>query len=138
MNEACYDCITRSTVIKTDIRMGDFWGGRYVLDTKGVSAVIISSEKGKELFDSVAHKFYFDRADFNEIISAQSYKKVYNLDNNRRNSVLSMLSGDEGIDTVVRKHRRMLSLRTNVKRSLKSVLKHLPDSIYLRLKKQLR
>ena len=86
----------------------------------------------------MAHNFYFDRADFNEIISAQSYKKVYNLDNNRRNSVLSMLSGDEGIDTVVRKHRRMLSFRTNVKRSLKSVLKHLPDSIYLRLKKQLR
>lgn len=138
MNEACYDCITRSTVVKTDIRMGDFWGGRYDLDTKGVSAVIISSEKGKELFDSVAHKFYFDRADFNEIISAQSYKKAHNLDNNRRNSVLSMLSGDEGIDTVVRKHRRMLSFKTNVKRNLKSILKHLPDSIYLRLKKKLR
>ncbi|MBQ1183878.1 MAG: Coenzyme F420 hydrogenase/dehydrogenase, beta subunit C-terminal domain [Clostridia bacterium] len=138
MNEACYDCITRSTVIKTDIRIGDFWGSRYDLDTKGVSAVIIASQKGKELFDSVVHKFHIKQEDFNEIVCSQSYKKAYKFDENRRKGVLSMLSGDDSIDTIVRKRRKLLSLKTNAKRTIKSILKHLPDFIYLRLKTKLR
>ena len=138
MNEACYDCITRSTVVKTDIRIGDFWGHRYGQDTKGVSAVIIASRKGKDLFDSVADKFHIERADFNEIISAQSYKKVHKFDANRRYAVLSMLSGDDSIDSIVKKRRKMLPLKTNVKREIKSALKHLPNSIYLKIKTKLR
>lgn len=135
MNKACYDCIARSTVIKTDIRVGDFWGRRYGLNTKGVSAVIISSQKGKDLFDSIAQKFHIEKADFNEIVSAQSYKKIHKVDENRRNLVLSMLSGSDSIDNIVRERRKMLSLKTNIKRKIKSILKHLPDFIYLRLKK---
>lgn len=138
MNEACYDCIARSTVAKTDIRIGDFWGPRYDLNTKGVSAVVISSEKGKDLFSAVCSKLHTEQADFEEIINAQSYKKTHNCDHDRRNRVLSMLMGNDALRVIVKRRRKMLPFKVNAKRKAKSLLKHLPNSIYLRLKTKLR
>lgn len=137
MNEACYDCIARSTVEKTDIRIGDFWGKRYDLDTKGVSAVIISSDIGRTLFSSVASKFRVEGADFGEIIKAQSYKKIHNYNRERREKVFALLNTDYNIRQIIKKRRKMLPIRTNIKRDVKMLLKHLPTSIYLKIKTKL-
>ncbi len=137
MNEACFDCIAKSTVEKTDIRIGDFWGKRYSLNTSGVSAVIISSETGRELFSSVSSKFKIEKADFDEIIHAQSYKKIHRCNLDRREKVLALLNGTDDIKVIVKKRRKMLSVKTNLKRTLKSIIKHLPVSLYLKLKTKL-
>ncbi len=134
MNEACFDCISRSTVAKTDIRIGDFWGKRFNEDTKGVSAVVIASEIGKDLFASVASKFYLERVEFEEIIGAQSYGKVHRYNPNRRERLLALLSGTNDINAIVKQYRKMLPIRVNVKRMLKTVIKHLPFSLYLKIK----
>ncbi|NNU77320.1 Coenzyme F420 hydrogenase/dehydrogenase, beta subunit C-terminal domain [Clostridium estertheticum] len=55
--KACYDCKSRSTLEYTDIRLGDFWGAEYALNTEGVSAVVLSSDRGKGLFDNIKNKF---------------------------------------------------------------------------------
>ncbi len=134
MNDACYDCVARSTVEKTDIRMGDFWGKQYNLDTKGVSAVVISNELGRELFSSVASKFNIEKVGFDEIISAQSYKSIHQCNAERREKVFLLLAGDDDIKSIVEKRRKLLPAKTNIKRELKSLLKHLPAPLYLRLK----
>ncbi len=138
MNKACYDCVARSTVEKTDIRIGDFWGKRHDMNTKGVSAVVIVSEKGKKLFDSVKDSFDIEEADFNEIISEQSYKKIHKVNFKRREEVLSQLSGDKKLTEIVRERRKKLSFFENLKRIIKSTLKHLPEGIYLKIKTKLR
>ena len=138
MNKACYDCVARSTVEKTDIRIGDFWGKRHDMNTKGVSAVVIASEKGKKLFDSVKDSFDIEKADFNEIISEQSYKKIHKINFKRREEILLRLSGDEALTKIVKDRRKKLSFLENLKRKSKSILKHLPESVYLKIKTKLR
>ena len=134
MNEACYDCIARSTMMYSDIRIGDFWGKRYNSDLKGVSAVVIGSELGKELFSCVESKFNIEKADFSEIIGAQSYKKIHAFNANRRGKVFFLLDSEHSTKDVVKKRRKMLSAKTNIKRELKCALKHLPQPIYSKLK----
>ena len=134
MNKACYDCIARSTVEKTDIRIGDFWGKRFNEDSKGVSAVVVASEKGEKLFDAVKDKFITEKADFNEIISAQSYKKTHKYNEERREKILSMLSGEEAIEKIVNESRKGKPLAAKVKRVVKQALKHLPQPIYFKIK----
>ena len=46
LNDACYDCQSRSTLEYTDIRLGDFWGPKYLGLRKGVSAVAIATGWG--------------------------------------------------------------------------------------------
>ncbi|MBE6802070.1 MAG: 4Fe-4S dicluster domain-containing protein [Ruminococcaceae bacterium] len=138
MNEACYNCVARSTVEKTDIRIGDFWGKRFDTDTKGVSAVVIASEKGKTIFEKIKPYFDSQSADFNEIISEQSYKKIHKVNFNRRQETLSQLSGDEGLIKILKERRKKLSFFENLKRKIKSTLKHLPESVYLKIKTKLR
>lgn len=138
MNEACYDCVARSTVEKTDIRIGDFWGNRFNMNTKGVSAVVIASEKGEKLFETVKPAFDIEKADFNEIISEQSYKKIHKVNFKRRQETLSQLSGDEELIKIVKNRRKKLSFLENLKRKIKSTLKHLPEGVYLKIKTKLR
>lgn len=57
LNDACSDCKLRSTMEYTDIRLGDFWGKRFLNDRKGVSAVAITSERGQMLFETIKDKF---------------------------------------------------------------------------------
>lgn len=138
MNKACYDCVAKSSMEKTDIRIGDFWGNRFGTNVKGVSAVITVTEKGKNLFESVKDKFDLESADFNEIISEQSYKKIHRYNEMGRKETLSLLSGSETLERIVRNRRKKASSVSNIKRIIKSALKHLPQSVYLKIKSKLR
>lgn len=71
--ESCYECKYANTKRISDITVGDFWGiekiNKDFLKNNGVSALIISTKKGKEIFDKIKNQFmYFDT----------SYEKIYN------------------------------------------------------------
>lgn len=57
MRPSCYTCKYSTERRTADITMGDFWGVEKIFpgfdDEKGVSLVIISSEKGKRIFESI-------------------------------------------------------------------------------------
>ncbi len=138
MNEACYDCVARSSMEKTDIRIGDFWGKRFDENVKGVSAVITVTDKGKEFFEGVKDKFAVESADFNEIVSEQSYKKIHRYNEVARKETLSLLNSEEPLERIVKNRRKKASIGSNVKRVIKSLLKHLPQPVYLKIKSKLR
>lgn len=46
LNESCYDCKMRSTLEYTDIRLGDFWGKKFVKNHRGVSGVSVATAVG--------------------------------------------------------------------------------------------
>ncbi len=60
LRPSCYDCPAKGGKSGSDITLGDFWGvQRYfpeLDDDKGLSAVMINSEKGKSLFEAVVSK----------------------------------------------------------------------------------
>lgn len=57
LRRSCYDCKFKTIDRQSDITMADFWGIQHEYpeldDDKGVSFVIVHSEQGKALFDSV-------------------------------------------------------------------------------------
>lgn len=55
--ESCYQCRYADTNRVGDLTCGDFWGVEKVrtqfMDTKGVSVVLVNSEKGKAFFEKI-------------------------------------------------------------------------------------
>lgn len=72
LRESCYKCSFKSKNRQTDITLADFWGVKNIAkefdDDKGTSLVIINTEKGKELFESIKYKTIYKETDFEESI----------------------------------------------------------------------
>lgn len=71
LRDSCYACKFKQNNVLSDITLGDFWGVQNVLpdfyDEKGVSAVIINTLKGRDVFDGVKEKLE---------VTAVSYESV--------------------------------------------------------------
>ncbi len=70
--ESCYDCqyrgLPRTTV---DITIGDFWGIKEQAEEdmfKGISVVLLNSEKGKKLFKQIEDKFTVQSHTIDEVL----------------------------------------------------------------------
>ena len=69
LRPSCYNCRCKSDNQLADIVMGDYWGAdelfkEFENEQYGISAVVINTEKGNELFDSVRDKFQVLDGDF--------------------------------------------------------------------------
>lgn len=135
MNKACYDCVSRSSVEKSDIRIGDFWGWQYDQDAEGVSSVVAMTEEGKRLFDKVHEKFEIREHSFEEVIKAQSYGKKHAYSDAVRENLLRLLKSSKPLKSIILKSRKMMGLKYNIRRIAKNCLKKLPQNIYLKIKK---
>ena len=60
LRKSCYDCKFKGLNTKADISLGDFWNIEKINsrldDGKGISLVLINTEKGKQLFNSISDK----------------------------------------------------------------------------------
>ena len=70
--ETCYECKYASTKRQGDITLGDFWG--YVSEKfskrntdKGISAVMINSEKGNEIYNEIKNEYMFVEKEIEEV-----------------------------------------------------------------------
>lgn len=135
MNEACYDCNSRSTMAYGDIRIGDYWGERYDTNTEGVSAVVIKSRLGCLFFNSIKTKLKLEDAQFSNIIKSQSYCKtqVYNI--KRRIFLLDSLLGKANLQQIYATYMGMFPLKARIKKQLKAIVKLCPKGIYFQIKK---
>lgn len=75
LRESCYNCQMRfEKKNSADIIIGDFWGIENVMpdidDDKGVSAIIVNSEKGKNIWEKITDKVIFEKTTFNDILKA--------------------------------------------------------------------
>ncbi len=134
MNEACYSCISRSSVEKTDLRMGDFWGWQFDNNTKGVSAVVTVTSRGAELFRSVEDRFSIKQADFGDIIAAQSYGKIHIYNKIKRKKMLQLLKSDFDIKKIQKKQLKNIPFTSKMKRIVKNTVKLLPKGLYCYIK----
>ncbi|MDE6534778.1 MAG: Coenzyme F420 hydrogenase/dehydrogenase, beta subunit C-terminal domain [Muribaculaceae bacterium] len=53
LNECCYNCPFKMIKSGADIRIGDLWGKSYDSDTKGVSALLALTERGKQIVSEI-------------------------------------------------------------------------------------
>ncbi len=79
LRESCYDCIFANEDRVADITLGDFWGierehpsyltngGGKIDRNKGVSCIIVNSEKGKKLVGDISDRIYIFDSAFSKI-----------------------------------------------------------------------
>lgn len=135
MNDACYNCNSRSTMAYGDIRLGDYWGEKYDTDTKGVSAVVLKSSKGVDFFNAIKGKLNIEKATLDNILIGQSYGKPHTYNENRRAFLLQNISEHSDLQQVYKAYMRMFPLKTRIKKRLKAIVKLCPKSVYFPIKK---
>lgn len=71
LRESCYKCKYKGKNRMSDITLADFWGVDKVVndfdDDKGVSAVIINTGKGKELFENIKNNIITIKVKYEDI-----------------------------------------------------------------------
>ena len=75
LRNSCYNCEMRfNKKNSADMIIGDFWGIENVFpemdDDKGISALIINTQKGFELFDKIKNEIEYKETDFESILKA--------------------------------------------------------------------
>lgn len=135
MNDACYNCNSRSTMAYGDIRLGDYWGEKYDTDTKGVSAVVLKTFKGVDFFNAIKGKLNIEKATLDNILIGQSYGKPHTYNENRRAFLLQNISEHSDLQQVYKAYMRMFPLKTRIKKQLKAIVKLCPKSVYFPIKK---
>lgn len=134
-NKACYSCKCRSTMEYCDLRMGDFWGTNYDKDTKGVSAVVVGSNKGKKLIYDISSRFTIKEEKFDDIIKWQSYGTSYKYNEKIRKAILNQLRSDKTIKDIVKNQRKTYSSKKKMANFIKSIIKKMPNRVSINIRK---
>lgn len=135
LNKSCYECKLRSTLNYSDIRLGDYWGAEYDLDTEGVSAVVLVTEKGKEIFEKLKNEIKVKESDLNDVIKAQSYGKNYKLNEEERENILKNLDKNKNFKIFLKEYEKTLSKKEKIKYILKNIFYLLPQRMRFRVKR---
>lgn len=136
LNDACSECKLRSTMEYTDIRLGDFWGKRFLCDKKGVSAVSITSNRGRKVFDTIKGDFIIGDSTMKEVLVKQSYGKTYKLNQNVRKQMLDSLRDEsKELNDAVAIFERTQGMGYKVKKLIKLIDWYLPFDLTTFLKR---
>lgn len=135
LNKSCYECKLRSTLNYTDIRLGDYWGAEYDLDTEGVSTVVLVTENGKEIFEKLKNEIKVKESNLNDVIKAQSYGKNYKLNEKERENILKNLNDNEDFEIFLKEYEKTLSKKEKIKYILKNIFYLLPQRMRFEVKR---
>lgn len=134
LSPSCYSCNLRSTLEYSDIRLGDFWGADYDLNTKGVSTVVTSTKKGKELFNNILPFINYKKVSLDNVVKFQSYGKTYNYNSSTRERIFELLRSKEGMETIYKIYLEAFPLKKKLKYLAKKVISTLPNSMRNKIK----
>lgn len=131
LRESCYNCQMRlNKKNRADIIIGDFWGIENVFpemdDDKGISAVILNSAKGKEIFQKIQEKMEYQETTFEDILKAnpvltssvaytKNREKFFDLiKNNEIETSIQVIKGIEADKQIANKEQENAKLRGEI------------------------
>ncbi len=74
LNDSCYECKFKARKSSADIRVGDFWGTKYADNNKGVSGVLVFTEKGTEILNNLECAFVLNNEAVDDVLEGQMFK----------------------------------------------------------------
>ncbi len=93
LGRSCNNCKYRSYERPGDITVGDFWNEQYLphkwWDDKGVSMVIINTERGEKLFEQSKSAQEYIPVDKKMVFSERFIKKSFQIDEEKRREMYS-------------------------------------------------
>lgn len=130
LNDGCHECQLRGSLEYTDIRLGDFWGKKYLHNHRGVSGVSLATKRGADIFEKIFHQIEFERCDYTAFLPYQSWVKVYHPNPSVRTTILeSLRDNKQTIDDAVKTFRKHQSFKGRIKRRVKNLLYYLPTGV---------
>lgn len=126
MRPSCANCRFKGLPRIADITFADFWGYKTSADNmfKGVSAVLINTEKGRGFFEKVKPQLFVESHDWSEIATDNTnlYKNSLYADSKIRKEFFGEIE-DERFSKVVWRLLRTSPLRLRIRYNLSSIKK---------------
>lgn len=102
LRPSCYSCFSKDPNKLADVTLGDFWGIDNVLpqlnDDKGISAIIVNSNKGAHLFDNIKDHLIFEQVSFEDIAKGNSALVSSVAKPQRRDACMAELASKQNIN----------------------------------------
>lgn len=126
LRESCYSCNFKVGNKYSDITLGDFWGVQNyypeMYNKKGVSAIIINTEFGREVFNYIKDCIDYKECMLEEILSGNQSLKVSSGRPSRRDEFFSKLD-KYSIDDLCRMYKKKYPLYRRVLGKVKCIVK---------------
>ncbi len=128
LRESCFSCNFKLGNKYSDITLGDFWGvNKYypeMYNKKGVSAIIINTQKGKEIFALIKDELDYKDCIIDEIVSGNPMIKESTKRPNKRDTFFDDID-KENTDELVNEYVPKTSLGKKIINKLKIIIKRI-------------
>ena len=126
LRQSCFNCNFKLGNKYSDITLGDFWGIKKhypeMYNKSGVSAIIINTKQGEELFNNINKDIKYKECKLEEILSGNPSLKISGKEPKTRNNFFKELD-NLSISALTKKYQKKISLLSKIKRKLKSLIK---------------
>lgn len=110
LRESCYNCQFKKIVRNSDLTIADFWGINAINpefnDEKGVSALIINSHKGLQIFENIKNKLEYTSQKIENIVKYNLCISNSTIRNENRDIFIKDLEEKE-FDFIVKKYLKL-------------------------------
>lgn len=127
LRDSCYRCSFKKYNRISDVTLADFWGiskiNPSLNDHKGISLVIINSEKGKKLLEKIKNKCIIEETNMDEAIK---YNKAFITSariNQNRENFYQELSTNSNFKRIVKKYTTSQSFIKKAEKKCKNIIK---------------
>lgn len=114
--ESCYSCKYRSGLSMADVRLGDYWGGRFSKNEDGVSSALIFTEKGKNILNN---NLLAELPSGDDLFLAQS-TNTYS-EEKYRELAFRCLDSEKSLKKAIKKYRKKFPIKKRVKLCFKKI-----------------
>lgn len=120
--ESCSNCMFKGYQRSSDLTIADFWGIWDILpemdDDKGTSAILVHSEKGKKVFESILDNMQVKEVSVEQIYQQNPSLRISSMPNEKRDEILKMIcSGQiEEIYTMISTEKSEFVLRKIIRK----------------------
>lgn len=131
LRDSCYECSFKKYNRISDITLADFWGinniDKQLNDNKGVSLVIINSEKGRALLEKINEKAIIKKVDLDEAIK---YNKsfIQSVAKNKNRDRFFQDLENKSFDKLIEENIKKKNIYRRTVNKLKSLLKKLVNA----------
>ena len=128
LRESCYDCNFKLGNKYSDITLGDFWGVQNcypeMYNKKGVSAIIINTDLGKEVFENIKDNIEYKNCKLEEIIVGNPSLKVSSKEPKNRDVFFKELD-NKAINYLCNKYKKKTSIVRRILGKVKRIIKNI-------------
>lgn len=136
LNDACLKCAARKDSSCADLRLGDYWGSRFMERTDGVSAVFAITKRGEAAVEQLLQTGRvrpFEQGTPDEMLAAQNMEGYKQMELHER--AMELLRSGADVRAVVRQYRKGFSAKQKLKIALLKTSAVLPDGIRAKARK---